>query len=95
MKVVVYMREIVRGVVRYRDLVTKIKIAKFFPGVFVSDSQKFVLAKISHYTVCGRDSVRAHAQSSHVYLASTLDVIHMIKCTRLSPTLAGRAWERG
>ena len=47
---------------------------------------------------CGRDSVCAHAQLSRVYLASTLDVTHMIKCTRLSPTLArraGRAWERG
>ena len=30
------MREIVGGVVRYRDLVAKIKIAKFFPGVFVA-----------------------------------------------------------
>ena len=29
------MREIVGGVVRYRDLVAKIKIAKFFPGVLV------------------------------------------------------------
>ena len=32
---------------------------------------------------------------SRVYLASTLDVTHVIKCTRLSPSLAGRAWERG
>ena len=39
--------------------------------------------------------MRAHAQLSHVYLASTLDIMHMIKCTRLSPTLAGGAWERG
>ena len=45
------MREIVGGVVRYRDLVAKIKIAKFFPGEFVGDSRKFVLAKISRYTV--------------------------------------------
>ena len=45
------MREIVGGVVRYRDLVAKIKIAIFFPGVFVGDSRKFVLAKISRYTV--------------------------------------------
>ena len=43
----------------------------------------------------GRDSVRAHAQLSLVYLASTLDVTHVIKCTRLSPTLTGRAWGRG
>ena len=32
---------------------------------------------------------------SRVYLASTLDVTHVIKCTRFSPTLAGRAWEPG
>ena len=45
--------------------------------------------------LCGRDSVCAHAQLSRVYLASNPDVMHVIKCTRLSPTLAGRAWERG
>ena len=28
-----------------------------------------------------------------VYLVSTLDGMHMIKCTRLSPSLVGRAWE--
>ena len=44
------MREIVGGVVRYHDLVAKIKIAKFFPGVLVI-RKKFVLAKISRYTV--------------------------------------------
>ena len=37
----------------------------------------------------------AYVQLSRVYLASTLDVTHVIKCTRLSPSLAGRAWERG
>ena len=31
---------------------------------------------------------------SRVYLASTLDVMHVIKCTRFSPTLVGRAWEQ-
>jgi len=45
--------------------------------------------------LCGQDSVCAHMQLSCVYFASTLDVTHVIKCTRLSPTLAGRAWERG
>ena len=45
--------------------------------------------------LCGRDSVHAHAQVSRVYLASTLDVTHVIKYTRLSPTLTRRAWERG
>ena len=39
------MQEIVGGVVRYRDLVAKIKIMKFFLGVFVGDSRKFVFAK--------------------------------------------------
>ena len=43
----------------------------------------------------GQNSVSAHAQLSHVYLTSTLDVMHMIKYTRLSPSLAGRACERG
>ena len=37
----------------------------------------------------------AHMQLSFVYLTSTLDVTHVIKCTRLSPSLAGRALERG
>ena len=45
------MREIVGCVVRYCDLV-KIKIANFFfPGMFVGDSRKFMLVKISHYMV--------------------------------------------
>ena len=35
------------------------------------------------------DSVSAHAQLSCVYLAPTLDVTHVIKCTRLSPSVAG------
>ena len=51
LKVTIYMQEIIGGVVRYRDLIAKIKIAKFFPGVFVGDSHKFVLAKMSRYTV--------------------------------------------
>ena len=45
LRVTIPMQEIVGGVVRYCDLVAKIKIAKFFPGVFVGDSRKFVLAK--------------------------------------------------
>ena len=45
--------------------------------------------------LCGWDFVHAHVQLSRVYLASTLDVTRVIKCTRLSPTLTGRAWERG
>ena len=50
LRVTISMREIVGGVVRYHDLVAKIKIAKFFPGVLVI-RKKFVLAKISRYTV--------------------------------------------
>ena len=49
----------------------------------------------SSIELCGWDSVHAHTQSSRVYLASTLDVTQTIKCTRLSPTLAGKAWEWG
>ena len=44
------MWEIVGGVVRHCDLVAKVKITKFFPW-HVGDSQKFILAKISPYTV--------------------------------------------
>ena len=36
----------------------------------------------------GRDSLHVHMQLSHVYLTSTLDITHGIKCTRLSPSLA-------
>ena len=51
------MRKIVGGVVGYRDLVAKIKKSRnIFPGVFVGDLQKFVLAKISRYTVSGQNS---------------------------------------
>ena len=39
-------------------------------------------------------SSNLHVQSSRVYLVPTLDIMHMIKCTSLSPFLAGRAWER-
>ena len=45
------MWEIIGGVARHHDLVAKIKIVKFFPGMFDGDSQKFMLAKISCYTV--------------------------------------------
>jgi len=39
--------------------------------------------------------VCAHVQISRAYLVSTLDVTHVVKCTRLFPSSAGRAWERG
>ena len=42
--------EIVGGVVRHCDIVTKIKIAEFFSWR-VSDSPKFILTKISPYMV--------------------------------------------
>ena len=44
---------------------------------------------------CGRDSVCAHMQLSLVYLVSTLDVMHVMKCTRLSTSLVGKAWKLG
>ena len=50
---------------------------------FVSLLATRVLALITSSERCGRDSMSAHAQLSHVYLASTLDVTHVIKCTRL------------
>ena len=61
-------------------------------------SQRFFgaieLASITNSKLHGRTFVRAHAQLSHVHLASTLDITHVIKRTRLSPSLVGRAWER-
>ena len=42
----------------------------------------------------GQSFVHAHGQFSCVYLTSTFDVTHVIKCTRLSHYLAGRAQER-
>ena len=42
-------------------------------------------------TMCWLDSVHAHAHSSHVYL----DITHVIKRNRLSPSLMERAWEQG
>ena len=54
-----------------------------------------VLALISSSERCGQTFVRVHMQLSCVYLVSTLDIMHVIKCTTLSATLAGRAWERG
>ena len=51
MWVTISMREIVGGVVRHHDLVVKMKIAKFFPAVFVIRenlcSQNFSLYSIS------------------------------------------------
>ena len=41
----------------------------------------------------GRHSMRAHTLLSCVYLMCTLDVTHMRKCTRLSPSISRRAWE--
>ena len=37
----------------------------------------------------------AHAHSGRIYLVSTLDVMHVIKSTKLFPSLVGRAWEQG
>ena len=54
-----------------------------------------MLASIMSSELCGCDSVHAYMQLSHVYLVSTLDIMHVIKYTRLSPSIAGRAWERG
>ena len=51
--------------------------------------RSYVCTGLNHeLDICGQDSVRAHAQLSRVYLTSTLDITHVIKCTRLSLTLA-------
>ena len=49
------------------------------------------LASIRNSKLHGRTFVHAHVQLSHIYLMSILDVTHVIKCTRLSPSLAGKA----
>ena len=53
-----------------------------------------VLALSMSFNLCGRNCVCTHVQLSCVYFASTLHVTHVIKCTRLFPTLAERTWER-
>ena len=58
---------------------------------FLSSLATCVLALITSSEQRGRDFESAHTQSC--YLVSTLDVMHVIKCTRLSPSLIGRAWE--
>ena len=50
-RVAVSMRGIVGGVVRVRDPVTELKSRKFFPALYFDDLRKFILAKVSHYTV--------------------------------------------
>ena len=62
LRVTTSMWKIIWGVVRYCDLVVKIKIAKLFSGVFVGDLQKFMLTKISCYTVC------AHSFCVYMYV---------------------------
>ena len=50
------------------------------------------------HSECGWDSVRAHVQLGRVYLISTFDVTHVTKCTKLFPSLVGRAlvsWPAG
>ena len=59
------MREIVGGLVRYRDLVAKLKIAKVFARR-VGDSRKFVLTKISRYTVTPSVNSSLYIGNKHV-----------------------------
>ena len=51
------MWEIVGGVVRHRDPVAKVKIAKFFPGVFAGDSRKFPAIRYTQVLQCSPASV--------------------------------------
>ena len=64
-------------------------------SVFCAIVATCVLASITSSKLCGQDFELAYMQLSHVYLVSALDVMHVIKCTRLSPSLVGRAYERG
>ena len=62
-------------------------------SAFFSVIATHVLASITSSKLHGLDSVHAHAQSSRVYLMSTLDITHMIKCNRLPPLLNGENLE--
>ena len=66
-------------------------IASSFCGIAATH----VLALITSSKRCGQDSMHVHVQLSCVYLMSVLDITHVIKCTRLSPSLAERTWEGG
>ena len=68
---------IVEGVVRHRDLVAKIKITKFFPGMFVGDSRKFMLAKISRSTVSETSFI-----GTFIYWNPQNDSIYSIVCIK-------------
>ena len=78
LRVTISMWEIVGGVVRYCDLVAKIHTAKFFPGVFVGDSRKFVLAKISRYVVSCQLEATRHTFSLVRSSSSHLDAPHKV-----------------
>ena len=54
-----------------------------------------VFALVTSSKRCGGNSMHAHVQLSCIYLVSILDLTHVIKCTRLSSSLAERAWEGG
>ena len=62
---------------------------------FLSPLATHVLPSIMGSERHGQDSMSAYIQLSHVYLLSTLDVMHVMKCTRLSLSLTERAWKRG
>ena len=61
---------------------------RFMPAVassFHAIVATHVLASIMSFNRCRRDFMYAHMQLSCVYLTSTLDITHVIKCTRLPP----------
>ena len=69
------MREILGGAVRHCDLVVKIKITKFFSGVFIGDlrllSQTFPLYSI---TLNRTIEVRTHSHFHIIPISATLQV---------------------
>ena len=64
---------IVGGVVRYRDLDAKIKIANFFPGVFVGDSRKFKVSRLFFFAFYAANAkkLQINAQLSYVATAQS------------------------
>ena len=76
----------------YTGLPCNLRMAAVASG-FCAIVATCVLASITSSELCGQDFELAYMQLSHVYLVSALDVMHVIKCTRLSSSLVGRAYE--
>ena len=72
------------------DQVVKLKITNFFlPGVFVSDSRKFMLAKISCYTVYILEVIYMLDEAGDEIVSASF--MHIQKCLTIIYTYAQKA----